>query len=91
MLINKKYLNYFYFLILVALISGPAIPDIIMTLLSIITIFYLYFYKKNYELDLFYKLIFVYLIILFTTFFSNYFENSFIGFSKKYKVLYLSL
>ena len=82
MLINKKYLNYFYFLILVALISGPAIPDIIMTLLSIITIFYLYFYKKNYELDLFYKLIFVYLIILFTTFFSNYFENSFIGFSK---------
>ena len=82
MLINKKYLNYFYFLILVALISGPAIPDIIMTLVSIITIFYLYFYKKNYELDLFYKLIFVYLIILFTTFFSNYFENSFIGFSK---------
>lgn len=82
MLINKNYLNYFYSIILVALISGPAIPDIFMTLLSIITIVYLNFNKKNYELDLLYKLIFVYLIILFTTFFSNYFENSFIGFSK---------
>ena len=81
MIVQKNSLSYFYFFILIALITGPAIPDILMTLLSIITLVYLFLNKNDHQLNLLYKLIFTYSIILFTTFFSENFQISFLNFS----------
>ena len=85
MIVHKNSLSYFYFFILIALITGPAIPDILMTLLSIITLVYLFLNKNDHQLNLLYKLIFIYSIILFTTFFSEYFQISFLKFSVNFR------
>ena len=70
---SKNILSYLYLLLPLFLITGPAIPDIVITLGVIFGIFYI-FYEKEYEnfirLNLFRISIIFWLSLIFISFFS---------------------
>ena len=81
MTLKKNYFPYLYFFIIISLISGPAIPDILTTLISIVTIIYIIIHKHDLDLSFFYKFSIFYFLILFTTLFSNNISFSFLNFA----------
>ena len=73
---NKLYFDVIIYLIIIFLIFGPAIPDILCTLLALIATYYIF---KTKELDEnFYLLILTFLLLLLPNFFSPYFPEPFI-------------
>ena len=77
---SKNLIIYLYLLIPLFLITGPAIPDIVITLGLLFGIFYI-FYQKEYEnfikLNLFRFSIIFWLSLIFVSFFSYNKTNSF--------------
>ena len=73
---NKLYLDVIIYLIIIFLIFGPAIPDLLCTLLALIATYFIF---KKKELDEnFYLLTITFLLLLLPNFFSPYFPEPFI-------------
>ncbi len=76
--INNLFLSgYFVFLIIISLIIGPAIPDLIMTLSSLLGLIFLFINKVKLPKENLFFLLLSFIIILFTVFFSENFKVSF--------------
>lgn len=73
-LINYK--EFILYLILILLITGPALPDILATILSLFCLFFLFKYKNFNEN--FYILIVPYIFLILPNLFSSYFPVPFL-------------
>jgi O-antigen ligase len=69
----SKYIFFLYLLIPLCLLTGPALPDLLVILIDFFFLIYIFKYKK-YELfknNFFYFFLFFYLILLLSSLFSN--------------------
>ncbi len=77
---SEKLLSYLFLLIPLFLITGPAVPDIVITIGTIFGIFYFVYgkkYKKLLKINLFRVSIIFWLSLIFISFFSYNKSNSF--------------
>ena len=80
MLITEKLFTYLFLLIPLFLITGPALPDMVITFGSIFGVFYLFYlkeYKNLLKFNFFKISIFFWICLIFISFFSYNKTNSF--------------
>jgi hypothetical protein len=69
----SKYIFFLYLLIPLCLLTGPALPDLLVILIDFFFLIYIFKYKKYklFKNNFFYFFLFFYLILLLSSLFSN--------------------